>query len=414
MPTVKLTDSAIRKALAAAVDGKRPEITDSNTPGLRFRAGRDGRHGVWSLMVRDNAGRNRRVGLGQYPTIRIAAAREAASKALHRIRHEGADPTAERRAARDKAAAEQAEAEKPPEMTLWQVFELWSRQTGAKEEKSYRDRRNRIRSVFPHLLDRPASSVTRVEIQIAADKWPSKSSASSAIRYIRPMLAWAEQREYVRAGVGAVKQTQPAKQRHRFLSEDELRRLLPYLAAHAERSPHAAVMLFILWTATRLNEAAGAKWGEFTLGTDPVIWTIPPERVKSTKPTQPDRPHILMLPRQATEFLLARRPEEVSGSALVFPNRDGAQTSNWHDERKAVYAATGTADWTCHDLRRTASTWMGELGTDPHVIEAALNHAAIHSRLASTYNRSRYSPAVGLALQRWADEMDRIRRHQEG
>ena len=51
---------------------------------------------------------------------------------------------------------------------------------------------------------------------------------------------------------------------------------------------------------------------------------------------------------------------------------------------------------------------MGHLGTDPHVIEAALDHAAIHSQLAATYNQSRHSPEVGLALQRWADQMDRI------
>lgn len=60
------------------------------------------------------------------------------------------------------------------------------------------------------------------------------------------------------------------------------------------------------------------------------------------------------------------------------------------------------------DVWRTAAAWMGDVGTGPHVIEAALNHAAIHSQLPAAYNRSRYSPEVGRALQRWADEMDRI------
>ena len=31
-------------------------------------------------------------------------------------------------------------------------------------------------------------------------------------------------------------------------------------------------------------------------------------------------------------------------------------------------------EWTLHDLRRTAATGMGDLGVEPHVIEAALNH----------------------------------------
>ncbi|MFX9855383.1 hypothetical protein ABTP70_19620, partial [Acinetobacter baumannii] len=43
-----------------------------------------------------------------------------------------------------------------------------------------------------------------------------------------------------------------------------------------------------------------------------------------------------------------------------------------------------------------------------HVIEAALNHAAIHSPLAATYNRARYLPAVRDALQRLADRLDGI------
>jgi hypothetical protein len=51
---------------------------------------------------------------------------------------------------------------------------------------------------------------------------------------------------------------------------------------------------------------------------------------------------------------------------------------------------------------------MGELGTDPHVIEAALGHVTVHSGLASIYNRSRYRPQVAAALQRLADALDGI------
>lgn len=61
----------------------------------------------------------------------------------------------------------------------------------------------------------------------------------------------------------------------------------------------------------------------------------------------------------------------------------------------------GTPGWTRRDLRRTGATLLGELGVEPHVIEAALT--AIHSRLASTYNQARYLPAVRTALQMLAD-----------
>ncbi len=44
----------------------------------------------------------------------------------------------------------------------------------------------------------------------------------------------------------------------------------------------------------------------------------------------------------------------------------------------------------------------------PDIIEAALNHTAIRSQLAATYNRSRYRPQVAAALQRLADALDGI------
>ena len=51
---------------------------------------------------------------------------------------------------------------------------------------------------------------------------------------------------------------------------------------------------------------------------------------------------------------------------------------------------------------------LGEMGELPHVIEAALNHIAIHSQIATIYNQSRYRPQVAAALQRLADALDGI------
>jgi integrase len=82
--------------------------------------------------------------------------------------------------------------------------------------------------------------------------------------------------------------------------------------------------------------------------------------------------------------------------------------ANWDKETKALQADSGTEGWTRHDLRRTGATMLGDMGELPDIIEAALNHAAIHSQLAATYNRSRYRPQVAAALQRLADALDGI------
>jgi hypothetical protein len=49
---------------------------------------------------------------------------------------------------------------------------------------------------------------------------------------------------------------------------------------------------------------------------------------------------------------------------------------------------------------------MADIGIEPHVIEAALNHFGGHrAGVAGTYNRSRYEVAVKLALARWSEHM---------
>jgi integrase len=94
--------------------------------------------------------------------------------------------------------------------------------------------------------------------------------------------------------------------------------------------------------------------------------------------------------------------------ALIFATETGGPLSNWDRETKQFMEASGTEGWTRHDLRRTGATMLGEMGELPDIIEAALNHVAIRSALAATYNRSRYRPQVAASLQRLADALDGI------
>ncbi len=102
---------------------------------------------------------------------------------------------------------------------------------------------------------------------------------------------------------------------------------------------------------------------------------------------------------------LVVNPGSMSWTFSYKPRGGDGRLVNWDRETKRLMEETGTAGWTRHDLRRTGATLLGEMGVEPHVIEAALNHAAIHSRLAATYNRARYLPAVREALQLLADRL---------
>ena len=49
---------------------------------------------------------------------------------------------------------------------------------------------------------------------------------------------------------------------------------------------------------------------------------------------------------------------------------------------------------------------MADIGIEPHVIEAVLNHYGGHRRgVAGTYNRSTYERAVKAALARWSEHV---------
>jgi len=67
------------------------------------------------------------------------------------------------------------------------------------------------------------------------------------------------------------------------------------------------------------------------------------------------------------------------------------------------------APWRLHDLRRTAATRMADIGVQPHIIEAVLNHISGHKAgVAGVYNRSAYTREVKNALAIWADHVASI------
>ena len=73
-------------------------------------------------------------------------------------------------------------------------------------------------------------------------------------------------------------------------------------------------------------------------------------------------------------------------------------------------AGDAIAPWTLHDLRRTVVTGMNELGIQPHIVEAVVNHVSGRARagVAGVYNRATYAAEKRMALQAWADHLDQV------
>jgi integrase len=383
-----LAPAAIAAAMRA---GTACELNDADEPGLCLRIGK--RVATWSWRGRDAHGRVRRFGLGRYPHVGLAEARRRGRALADEVRR-GADPIAEARARRTVRQA-------PRGHTLKDLFVLYGRHVGA-GIKSWPDMERHARYVFRAHLDTPLAALTLAALQLSVDAHPKPKSAAHATRCFRPLLRWAAApgRGYIDRSLLDLKASAPRPVRDRVLGREELRALLPALRERANDDIYAAAHRLILLTLVRRGEVEKARWRDVDFVAH--TWTLPQ--------TKNGQVHTIPLSQQAATLLRGVMPTNSAPDpdGFVFTTPNGTPISRWEEATKRLWTASGTSGWTRHDLRRTAATLLGELGTIPEIIEAGLNHAAIRSRIAAVYNRWRYLPQVAAALQQLADLLDSI------
>ena len=124
------------------------------------------------------------------------------------------------------------------------------------------------------------------------------------------------------------------------------------------------------------------------------IWSLPGARTKNKLA------HTIPLARQVREILERQNGDPLFGTGGF---RD------WWRAKVALNAKLNLPPWTVHDLRRTAVTGMAEIGIAPHIVEAVVNHVSGHKGgVAGVYNKAKYSTEKQIALQRWADHVERL------
>jgi len=186
----------------------------------------------------------------------------------------------------------------------------------------------------------------------------------------------------------------PEVSRDRILSMDELKAIW---SATSDPGDYNAIIRLLLLTGQRREEVAAMTWHELDLGN--ALWRIDPGRTKNS------RPHDVPLSSTALSIIeqLHRRVDR----DLVFGGRKGP-FSGWSKSKERLDQRIKLIGWRLHDLRRTLVTGMAELGVQPHVIEAVVNHVSGHKAgVAGVYNRATYSQEKRRALQDWAEYLDR-------
>ena len=157
----------------------------------------------------------------------------------------------------------------------------------------------------------------------------------------------------------------------------------------------ADIVSLLLLTGQRRNEIGKLQWSEIDFARKVIL---APDRTKNS------RVHELPLSAQALAIL--KRIRRRNTTDFLWGKRG---FSDWNGAKHELDERQRITDWHLHDLRRTCATQMAELGVQPHIIEAVLNHVSGHKGgVAGIYNRAKYSDEMRSALQRWADHLDKI------
>src|SRR5262249_6632659 len=142
----------------------------------------------------------------------------------------------------------------------------------------------------------------------------------------------------------------------------------------------------------RRAEVGGMRRSEFDLAKG--IWTLPKERAKN------GRALTLSLSLPPVALAIVQSVPDKGRDCLVGDRGEGG-FAGWDDAKKKLDARLSDTvqPFRLHDLRRTCATGLGELGVEPHVIEAVLNHVSGHKAgIAGVYNKAKYENAVKIAL----------------
>lgn len=387
---MKLTAKTIASAKLPA--GKTDHIEwDDDLPGfgLRLRGGGADRISKsWVAQYRAH-GRTRRMKIGTLEKLAPDEARKAARKVLAKVEI-GGDPQAEKAAQRQQAG-----------FTLATVAKDYL----AAKAKVVRPNTYRLLNHYltgPHfkpLHAMPVDQITRRDVAARLTKIIAENGSPTARRAraaLSAMYVWALGHGLAEINpVAGTIAPEDSKPRERVLSDAEAVAIWHACGDDA----HGRIVKLLLLTGCRRMEICGLRWSEID---ESGVLRLPPERTKN------GRAHTLPLPALALD-IIASVPHMV-GRDHLFGERSNLGFTQWGAKRD-LDAKLGDAvkPWMLHDLRRTAATGMADIGVQPHIIEAVLNHISGHKvGVAGIYNRSSYEREVKAALALWADHVRSI------
>jgi integrase len=389
--------------------------------GLYFFVRPDGRRGWISRFRLGN--RQLDMGLGSYPDVSLATARELASAARAQ-RRAGINPIEARKAER---AARARAAEGASDRTFKALAERYI----ARHEATWKNDKHRaqwkstlITYAYPHLGAQDVATIDRVAVlDVLEPIWTRAPETASRLRgRIETVLDYAAAKGWRTAANPArwrdLRHDLPAPKKVKPVTNQPAlpwQQLPGFMTELRARDATAARALeFAILTAARTTEVLGAVWREVDLAE--ATWTIPARRMKAARPQRVALSpaavavleHMKPLATKPDSFLFpGQRPgSRLSGMAMLMllrrmqrteeqPLQDEPPRPRWADaEGRAI---------TPHGFRASFKTWTGDRTSFAReIVEAALAHT-IKDRVEAAYQHSDLLDRRRPLMAAWAD-----------
>jgi integrase len=357
------------------------------------------------------AGKVKRISLGVYDDVSLAAAREERDACRKQLA-KGIDPGVHRKAqkaARGSGAANSFEV----------VAREWLKEYINPKSESHRKRvyARFENDIFPYLGGRPIAEIEPAELLDEIRKIENRDAKDTAHRTLgssgqvfRYAVATRRCTRDITADLrGSLK---PVYEQHfaAVTTPEEIggimRAIDGYKGTFVVRSAfRLAPLVFV-----RPGELRMAKWQDMDL--DEAEWLLELSKRDDSKARREDVDDYLIvpLPRQAVEIL--RALYALTGKDMyVFP---GARDRNRPMSENAILTAMrrmgiSKEEMCGHGFRATARTILAqELHIRPDLIEHELGHQVIDPN-GRAYNRATFLPERRLMMQVWADYLDKLK-----
>ena len=381
-------------------------------------------------------GKRRKMNLGQYPDVTLETARDRFDDAKRKVKN-GIDPLEEQ---------EQAKQERIHAPTVADLIKEYIKKHAEPNKRGWmEDKRLLKKDALPAWGNLKAKDIKKRDVVLLLEKIVERGSPGSAnnnFKVIRKMFRFAVQRDILEhSPCDGVVMPAPLNRGDRVLTEQEIRTFWRNLdICHVSDEIRRALRL-VLTTGQRPGEVIGMHTREL----DDRWWTIPVERSKNKRAHRvylTDTAFELITEQIAANKTARKLSDDTTYDGLIFESpaserlkKDGAPRdpqpiavgSIAHvirrntavpvtdDQGKPLFTAEGkpavrnlleVADFTPHDLRRTAATFMSQLGMLDEVIDAVLNHTK--QGVIRTYNLNRYDREKQTALESWERKLRQI------